>query len=164
MYNPLSPLHLPFSENRTPEEGTCNTSFHGLDALPINQTAVQSTVPNQVKTRDALDIRLYPVLAGYQAPFHYLVPDSQESAKWNQIILLYTTSQMPSVLWCCWLGSRKGIRPINWVVRYWRGYLSAVTCKWFAYGPADATVIPSFLVPIKSRMVYFSDASLPRLS
>jgi len=31
----------------------------------------------------------------------------------------------------------------NWVVRYWRGYLSGVRCKWFAYGPADATAIPS---------------------
>jgi len=29
-----------------------------------------------------------------------------------------------SVLWRCWLGSRKGIRPVkNWVVRCWRGYL-----------------------------------------
>jgi len=31
----------------------------------------------------------------------------------------------------------------NWVVRYWRGYLSGVRCKWFAYGPADATATPS---------------------
>ena len=30
---------------------------------------------------------------------------------------------MPSVLWRCWLGGRKGIRPVkNWVVGYWRGY------------------------------------------
>ena len=28
---------------------------------------------------------------------------------------------MPSVLWRCWLGGRKGIRPVkNWVVRCWR--------------------------------------------
>jgi len=26
----------------------------------------------------------------------------------------------------------------NWVVRYWRGYLSGTRCKLFAYGPADA--------------------------
>jgi len=25
------------------------------------------------------------------------------------------------------------------VVRYRRGYLSGTNCKWFAYGPADAT-------------------------
>jgi len=31
----------------------------------------------------------------------------------------------PSVLWGCWLGDRKGIRPVkNWVVGCWRGYLS----------------------------------------
>jgi len=31
---------------------------------------------------------------------------------------------MPSVLWRCWLGVRKGIRPVkNWVVGWWRGCL-----------------------------------------
>jgi len=31
---------------------------------------------------------------------------------------------LPSVLWRCWLGGRKGIRPVkNWVVGYWRGCL-----------------------------------------
>ena len=27
----------------------------------------------------------------------------------------------------------------NWLVRYWQGYLSEARCRWFAYGPADAT-------------------------
>ena len=27
-------------------------------------------------------------------------------------------------------------------VRYWCGYLSAASCKWFAYGQADATATP----------------------
>jgi len=31
---------------------------------------------------------------------------------------------LPSVLWRCWLGGRKGIQPVkNWVVGCWRGYL-----------------------------------------
>jgi len=38
----------------------------------------------------------------------------------------------------CWLGGRKGIRPIkNWVVGCWRGYVSGSRCR-VAYGPADA--------------------------
>ena len=46
---------------------------------------------------------------------------------------------LPSVLWRCWLGGRKGIRPVkNRVVGYWRGYLSEARCR-LAYGPADAT-------------------------
>jgi len=46
---------------------------------------------------------------------------------------------LPSVLWCCWLGGRKGIRPVkNWVVGCRRGYLSAARCR-LAYGPVDAT-------------------------
>jgi len=44
-----------------------------------------------------------------------------------------------SVLWRCWLGSRKGIRPVkNWVVGCWHGYLSGASCR-LAYGPADTT-------------------------
>ena len=44
-----------------------------------------------------------------------------------------------SVLWRCWLGGRKGIRPgKNWVLGCWRGYLSGARCR-FAYCPADAT-------------------------
>ena len=67
---------------------------------------------------------------------------------------------LPSVLWRCWFGVRKSIRPVkNCVVRCWRGYLSAARCKWFAYGPADATAILSslasewltFLVPAYPR-------------
>jgi len=37
----------------------------------------------------------------------------------------------PSVVWRCWLGGRKGIRPVkNWVVGCWRGYLSGARCSW----------------------------------
>ena len=54
---------------------------------------------------------------------------------------------MPSVLWRCWLGSRKGILPVkNWVVGCWCGYLSGEKCR-LAYGPADATA------SVKSRLV-----------
>ena len=37
---------------------------------------------------------------------------------------------LPWVLWRCWLGGRKGIRPVkNWVVRCWHGYLSGARCR-----------------------------------
>ena len=50
---------------------------------------------------------------------------------WNPVIchggpcafLLTLNSFNPSVLWHCWLGGRKGIRPIkNWAVGCWHGY------------------------------------------
>jgi len=82
-------------------------------------------------------------------------------AKFRKILLI--TISYP-VLWHCWLGGKKGIRPVkNRVLRCWRGYLSGGRCKWFAYGPADATATPSSLAPVKSRMVYLSGAGLPRL-
>jgi len=37
--------------------------------------------------------------------------------------------------------------------RYWHAYLSGVTCKRFAYGPADGTVTPTSLAPVKSRLL-----------
>jgi len=52
----------------------------------------------------------------------------------------------------------------KWVVGYWHGYLSEARCRWFAYGPVDATATPSSLPPVKSKMVYLSGAGLPRLS
>jgi len=52
----------------------------------------------------------------------------------------------PSVLWRCWLGGRKGIRPVkNWVVGCWCGYLSGARCR-FAYGPADTTATHCLLL------------------
>jgi len=53
---------------------------------------------------------------------------------------------VPSVLWHCWLGGRKGIQPVkNWVAGYWHGYLSGARCR-LAYGPADATATHRLLL------------------
>ena len=61
-------------------------------------------------------------------------------------------SDMPSLLWRCWLGGRKGIQPVkNWVVGCWHGSLSGARCR-LAYVPADATAT-HFLASVKSRLV-----------
>jgi len=52
----------------------------------------------------------------------------------------------------------------KWVMRCWRGYLCEVRCKWFAYGPADATATPSSLASLTSRLFDLSGAGLSRLS
>jgi len=58
----------------------------------------------------------------------------------------YLYPHMPSVLWRCWLGSKKGIWPVkNWVVGCWHGYMSGSRCR-FAYGPADATATHCLLL------------------
>ena len=59
---------------------------------------------------------------------------------------LWYYCNLPSVLWRCWLGDRKGIRPVkNRVVRCWRGYLSGARCR-LAYGPADASATHCLLL------------------
>jgi len=65
------------------------------------------------------------------------------------------TQKSHSVLWCCWLGSRKN----TWVVRCWHGYLSGARCT-LAYGRADATAThclllqqnPDWLLPFWYRL------------
>jgi len=72
---------------------------------------------------------------------------------------------MPSVLWRCWLGGRKGIRPVkkNWVVRCWHGYLSGVRCR-LAYGPFDATATHCVLLQWNPDWFYLSGTGPPGLS
>jgi len=63
-----------------------------------------------------------------------------------ELILDSLMSLVPSVLWRCWLGGRKGIRPVkNCVVGYWHGYLSGARCR-LAYGPVDATATHCLLL------------------
>ena len=60
---------------------------------------------------------------------------------------------VPSVLWRCWLGGRKGIRPVkNWVVGCWRGYSvwsEVQTCIW----PSRCHCHSLSLASVKSRLV-----------
>ena len=61
-------------------------------------------------------------------------------------LLLVDWLLMPSVLWHCWLGGRKGIWPVkNWVVGCWHGYLSGARCR-LAYGPVDAAATHCLLL------------------
>jgi len=65
-------------------------------------------------------------------PFYTLCPNWSDSE--IHISLLYNfvldplklkVVSVPSVLWRCWLGGRKGFRPVKiWVVGFCRGYLS----------------------------------------
>ena len=78
----------------------------------------------------------------------------------SQIFTIYVYSRLlkfvcgePSVLWHCWLGDRKGIRPVkNWVVGCWCGYVSGARCR-LAYGPADATATHCLTVQLVSTVI-----------
>ena len=67
----------------------------------------------------------------------------------------------PSVLWRCWLGGRKGIRPVkNWVVGCWRSYLSEARCR-LAYVPAEATATHCFLLQLNPDWFTFLVPAYP---
>jgi len=80
----------------------------------------------------------------------------------NQILSQLLAKSFLSVFWhyllcfdtVCWAPERAPTQPVkNWVIRCWHGYLSGARCKWFAYGPADATVTPLSLASLKPRLV-----------
>ena len=61
----------------------------------------------------------------WHCPLHFHTPCAMYVFKWQLNCFKYLQCFVPSVLWRCWLGSRKGTRPVkNWVVGCWRGYLS----------------------------------------
>jgi len=71
----------------------------------------------------------------------------------------YRAISMPSVLWHCWLGGRKGIWPVkNWAVGCWCGYLSGARCR-LAYSPADATATHCLLIQQNPDWFYLSGTS-----
>ena len=80
----------------------------------------------------------------FSADYMHNIQANAFAAEWQQacLVVLYMCNielLIPSVLWRCWLGGRMGIRPVkNWVVGYWRGYLSGARCR-LVYGPADTT-------------------------
>ena len=78
-----------------------------------------------------------------------------------QILLICITNLLPSVLWRCGLGGRKGIRPVkNWVVGVlaWFSVWSEVqTCIW----PSRCHCHSLSLASVKSRLVYLSGTGSP---
>ena len=95
------------------------------------EPSVEGSIPVGHFGFDSTPIRLFQMET--ETFIHYLLtlPELNEGIMCNrasQRTLLLLTDVclfiMPSVLWHCWLGGRKGIRPVkNWVVRCWRGCL-----------------------------------------
>ena len=61
---------------------------------------------------------------------------------------------LPSVLWCCWLGGRKGIRPVKklsgGVLAWLSGWSEVQTCIW----PSGCHCHSLALALVKSRLVF----------
>ena len=89
------------------------------------------------------------ILVHATAGLDYLPAPNFWSIPWHQTEhqSISPTDLLPSVLWSCWLGGRKGIRPVKKirVVGHWHGYLSGARCR-LAYGPADATATHCLLL------------------
>jgi len=105
--------------------------------------------------RCTVPIILCYILLPFVAPYSFFCKNEQYCDWVFSLVVIprITIIILPSVLWRCWLGGRKGIRPVkNRVVGYWRGYLSGARCR-LAYGPADATATHLSLASVKSRLV-----------
>ena len=87
------------------------------------------------------------------------------SAKFESPVHQYCTSTIlavvPSVLWQ--LTGYQEEHPVckNWVMRCWCGYLYTARCRFFGYGPADATASQNHLLPrLNPDWFYLSGTSL----
>jgi len=71
----------------------------------------------------------------------------------GQYCIALTSLHLPSVLWCCWLGGRKGIRPVKKLsggVLAWLSVWSEMqTCMW----PSWCHCYSLSLASVKSRLV-----------
>ena len=69
------------------------------------------------------------------------------------LITVLWTQALPSVLWCCWLGGRKGIRPVKklsgWVGARMAVWSEVQTCIWPSWCHCHSLSIAS----VKSRLV-----------
>jgi len=72
---------------------------------------------------------------------------------------VFLQTDLPSVLWHCWLGVRKSIRPVVLARLSVRSVVQMI-CIWSSWCHCH----PSSLASVKSRMVYLSGVGLPRLS
>jgi len=79
----------------------------------------------------------------------WLVIRLQVSASLSFSDTVFMSFFVPSVLWRCWLGGRKGIWPVkNRVVGYWHG-----VCLERGADLHMAQLMPLSLAPVKSRLV-----------
>jgi len=89
----------------------------------------------------------------FLVPAHLGSPGKRAIKRVFVVRYCYYYLYLPSVLWRCWLGGRKGIRRVkNWAVGCWHGYLFGARCR-LAYGPADATATYLSLASLKSCLV-----------
>jgi len=108
---------------------TCAARFRS-DQTPPHASPGQHSQPHQLSSLTQAIINWPGQLANW-------TNESAVSPVPNAVML---------VLWRCWLGSRKNIRPVkNWVVGCRRGYLSGARCR-LACGPADATATHCLLL------------------
>jgi len=80
-------------------------------------------------------------------PYHYNLFCSR-----SKIMSFNLSLSFPSVLWCCWLGGRKSIRPVkNWVVVCWRQCLRIRIYVFFRFQKSH--VILSFFEMMYQKVV-----------
>jgi len=64
----------------------------------------------------------------------------------NNYYVVYVSVDLPSVLWCCWLGSRKGFRAVKKLTGGVLAWLSVWSEVQTCYGPADSTATHCLLL------------------
>jgi len=127
----------PFFSSNAMQSAQCNVVHRFSAAMQCNLHSVMSL---------QWDGKCSSMLVSKTGALHSLC---RTTAVIDQILtdwqLCFNNEFLP-VLWRCWLGGRKGIRPVkNCVVGCRYGYLSRVRCR-LEHGPTDATATHCLLL------------------
>ena len=70
-------------------------------------------------------------------------------------VFIWSYCLLPSVLWYCWLGGRKGIQPVkNWVVRCWHGPYGICPSLCHSHSLSVALVKSRLVLPFWYRLTW----------
>jgi len=127
------------------ERSFCSQAQWSLECMILKSIVLLVPVPSDLK-KHVLCVFLRNVYFAAFVKFYWItfVTSTNHSCGHLQVSVILCI--FPSVLWRCWLDSRKGIRSVKTcVMGCWRGYLSGARCR-LAYGPADATATHCLLL------------------
>ena len=108
-------MHKPFLIQSTAKPWPCTQPVRPTSLPPVQATESWDETPQLTTVSHT---------SKYTLKLHNCLYNNAVEGLLNYQTWIPIHSDLPSVLWRCWLGGRKGIRPVkNWVVWCWRGYL-----------------------------------------
>ena len=110
-------------------------------------------VSQQCSRQTAVTSHIYSMIAASILEFMFITVTCCKETVWKLFTIIYRIEVLPSVLWRCWLGGRKGIRPVkklsSGVLAWFSVWSEMQTCIWPSWCHCHSLSLAS----VKSRFV-----------